>query len=147
MQRVVRVYLCFEPDQRICAEKIDAWPRTNSDFDEYERRQAVSLDSAESEPIKRALLGQIHEADVTICIIAGPTFMNPWINWELEQSKSAPNRNGLVGVLLMDYFEPPPAMVDSGAIFVTFKRDALERAVAWAVEEERTTEDYTLQDD
>jgi hypothetical protein len=145
--RCVQVFLCFEPDQRVCAEKIDAWPPTNSDLEAYDRRMGCPVDDHAAEAFKSILRSQIHAADVTICIIAGPTFLNPWIAWELEASKSAPKRNGLVGVLLKDFYEPPPAMTGSGAIFVPFKRDAIERAVAWALEEVRTTEDYTLQDE
>ena len=143
----IQVYLCFEPDQQVCAEKIDSWPCTNSDFGAYAARLSVEFESTTADSLKEMLRRQIDDANVTICVIAGPTFMNPWINWELATSKAGPKRNGLVGIMLKDYFEPPPAMVNSGAIFVPFKRDAVERAVAWAIEEERTSEDYTLQDE
>jgi hypothetical protein len=143
----VKVYMCFEPDQRLCAEKIDSWPRTNSDLDDYDRRLRTPVDGPDARLVQDVLRRQIHNADVTICIIAGPTYLNPWIAWELETAKASPRRMGLVGVLLKDYVEPPLPLRNCGAIFVPFKRDALERAVQWALEGERANEDYTLSDD
>lgn len=143
----IRVYLCYEPDQRLCADRLDSWPVTNADLDAYDTRARTPVNSAEAEPIKEAMMRKIKEADVTICIIGPETHANEWVAWELAVSKSEPDRNGLVGIVLHEYDRHPPAMVDSGAIFVRFKRDLVERAVRWALEEPHTSDDFTLQDE
>jgi antiphage defense system Thoeris ThsB-like protein len=143
----IRVYLCYEPDQRLCADPLNSWPVTNADLDAYDRRVQTPVDSAEAKPIKEALTRQIKAADVTICIVGPETHASEWIAWELEASKSGPKRNGLVGIVLHEYDKHPPAMVDSGGIFVRFKRDLVERGVRWAVEEPRTSDDFTLVDE
>ena len=142
-----RVYLCYEPDQRLCADRLDSWPVTNADLDAYDRRVQAPLNSAEAGPIKAALALQIEPADVTICIIGPETHASEWVAWELAASKTGPKRNGLVGIVLHEYDKHPPAMADSGGIFVRFKRDLVERAVRWAVEEPRTCDDFTLVDE
>jgi hypothetical protein len=38
-------------------------------------------------------------------------------------------------------------MLDAGAIFVPFKRDAVDRAIRWAAAEPRTAGDFELVDD
>lgn len=143
----IRVYLCYEPDQRLCADRLDSWPVTNADLDAYDRRVQTPANSPEAGPIKEGLAGQIKAADVTICIIGPETHASEWIAWELEVSRSEPERNGLVGIVLHEYDRHPAATEDSGAIFVRFKRDLVERAVRWAVEEPHTTDDFTLQDE
>lgn len=143
----LRVYLCYEPDQRLCAEPLDSWPVTNADLDAYDRRVQTPVNSAEAEPIKAALARQIEAADVTICIIGPETHAGEWVAWELAVSKGGPKRNGLVGIVLHEYDRHPAEMEDSGAIFVRFKRDLVERAVRWAIEEPHTSDDFTLQDE
>ncbi len=150
----IRVYVCYEPDQRLCADRLDSWPLTNGDLDEYDRRVQVSVDSAAAEPLKAALAQRIRSADVTICVIGTETSLSDWIAWELSVSRSETGRgggearrNGLVGIVLHEYDRHPPAMVDSGAIFVRFKRDLVERAVLWAVAEPHSSDDFTLEDE
>jgi hypothetical protein len=143
----IRVYLCYQPDQRLCADALDSWPVTNTSLDAYDLRAQTPINSSAAEPIKAALARQIRAADVTICIIGPETHASNWIAWELEMSKSGSKRSGLVGIVLHEYDRHPPAMVNSGAIFVRFKRDLVERAVRWSVEEPHTTDDFTLEDD
>ncbi len=143
----IRIYVCYEPDQRLCAEPISVGPRTNTDLDVYDQRVQVPVESKEAEPIKETLSRQIKAADVTICLIGPETHASDWIAWELSVSKSEPGRNGLVGIVLHEYDRHPPAMEDSGAIFVRFKQDLVERAVRWAVEEPQTSDDFTLVDE
>lgn len=148
------MYVCYEPDQRLCADRLDSWPLTNGDLDEYDGRARVRVDSTEAGPIKAALARRIKSADVTVCIIGPETSLSEWIAWELTVSKSTSGaggsemrRNGLVGIVLHEYDRHPPAMLDSGAIFVRFKRDLVERAVLWAVETPQTSDDFTLEDE
>ncbi len=142
-----KIFVCFEPHHQGCAERLDGWPHTNPDKDSYNRRQDVQVDSPAAEAFKEVLRRQIAEADVTVCLISQTTCLDDWIAWELETSKQGPKRNGLVGVTLHDRSTYPPAMVDSGAIFVHFKRDLVERAIEWARTERHTSSDFTLQDD
>lgn len=141
------VYLCYEPDQRLCADSLGSWPVTNADLDTYDRRVHTPVESAEAEPIKAALSQKIKAAGVTICIIGPETYASEWVAWELAVSKGEPDRSGLVGIVLHEYDRHPAEMVDCGAIFVRFKRDLVERAVRWAIEEPHTSDDFTLQDE
>ena len=146
MTEPVSIYVCFEPERQGYAERLDTWPWTNEDLDFHNRRVSVAVDSREAEPIKVCLRQQIEQADVTVCVIAATTCGDPWIAWELEASKSEPDPNGLVGVTLHEFDVHPPAMVDSGAIFVAFKRDLVERAVRWALTDKHTSDDFGLRD-
>ena len=140
------IYVCFEPERRVYAERLDTWPWTNQDLDSYNRRVGVEVDGQEADPIKLCLRQQIQQADVTVCLIATSTCRNPWIAWELEVSKSSPDPNGLVGVMLNELDEHPSAMVDCGAMFVPFKRDLVERAVRWVLTDRHASDDFTLRD-
>ena len=153
----IRIYVSFEPGSQAYAERLDSWPWTNQDLDFYNRRVSVAVDSHEAEPIKLCLRQQIEQADVTVCVISISTAHDPWIAWELEVSRSGyqcrgpdPHRtrapNGLVGVMLDEIDEHPPAMVNRGAMFVPFKRDVVERAVRWVLADKHTSDDFTLRD-
>lgn len=142
-----KIFVCFEPHYLGCAERLDAWPHANHDLALYNRRVEVPVESEAAESIKQVLREQIREAAVTVCLISQSACSDGWIAWELETSKSGPERNGLVGVVLHEYDTHPPAMVDSGAIFVAFKRDTVERAIEWALTERHTTEDFTFRED
>lgn len=146
MTESISVYLCFEPERQVYAERLDAWPWTNRDLNSYSRRVEFAVDSQQAEPIKSRLRERIEQADVTVCLISTSTSGDPWIAWELEVSKSGAEPNGLVGVTLHELDEHPPAMVDCGAIFVPFKRDLVERAVRWALTDRHTSDDFTLRD-
>ncbi len=146
MTRPISIYVCFEPERQVYAERLDAWAWTNEDLDFYKRRVSVAVDSREAEPIKACLRQQIGQADVTVCVISISTARDPWIAWELEVSKSGPDPNGLVGVMLNELDEHPPAMVNCGAMFVPFKRDLVERAARWVLADRHTSDDFTLRD-
>lgn len=75
------------------------------------------------------------------------TRTDPWIDWELRAARAAKGKPGLVGVLLEPWCVRPKALLDAGAIFVPFKRDAVERAIRWAAAEPRTSGDFELVDD
>ncbi len=143
----MNIYLCFLPEDRALAERIDVAPRTNLASEVYDARTQVPIKSLEAEAIQRELCERIRAADVTVCIIGQDTHKSAWIEWELEQSKQDPGRNGLVAVRIESYHINPPAIGDSGAIFVPFKRDAVERAIKWAATEHFTKNDFTLADE
>ena len=153
----ISIYVSFEPERQVYAERLDSWPWTNQDLDFYNQRVSVAVDSHQAEPIKVCLRQLIEQADVTVCVISVSTATDPWIAWELEVSRSRqqcrvpdPNGtrapNGLVGVMLNEIDEHPPAMVNCGAMFVPFKRDLVERAVQWVLADRQTSDDFTLRD-
>ena len=146
MTKPISIYVCFEPDKQMYAERLDAWPWTNQDLEFYNRRVQVAADSPQAEPIKACLRQQIEQADVTVCVISASTAGDPWIAWELKASRNERDPNGLVGVMLHELDEHPQAMVNCGAIFVPFKRDLVERAVQWALTENYVSDDFTLRD-
>lgn len=140
----IKIYVCYEFDFRECANRLDGWVHTNVDKEVYSRRADVDVNSEAAESIKKVLRYQIQEAQVTVCIISQTTCIDDWIEWELEASKSGPKRNGLVGILLHEKAVYPPAMTDSGAMFVPFKKDAVEYAITWALTDHDHTVDFTL---
>lgn len=142
-----KIFVCCESHYQGCAERLDAWPHTNHDRALYNRRGDVPIESEAAESIKKELREQIHEADVTVCFISQTTCLDDWIAWELETSKTKPNRNGLVGIMLHEHGEHPPALVDSGTMFVPFKRDVVELAIELAMMEDDTSGDFSVQDD
>ena len=142
-----KIFVCFESHYQACAERLDAWSHTNHDKAFYNRRVDLPVESEAAESIKQVLREQIHEADVTVCFISQTTCLDDWIAWELEISKIGPYRNGLVGIILHEHDTCPPALVDSGTMFVPFKQDAVESAIEWALTGHDTSEDFTLQDD
>ena len=62
----VKIYVCFEPDAAICAERLNSWTHTNPDVDSYNSRLAIPVDDREAEPIKATLRERIKQADVTV---------------------------------------------------------------------------------
>ncbi len=142
-----KIFVCFEPHFQGYAERLDAWLHTNHDKAFYNRRVDVPVESAAAESIKRVLREQIQEAEVTVCLMSQSACDDDWIAWELETSKSGSSRNGLVGIFLHEHDPHPPALVDSGAIFVPFKRDTVEGAIEWALTEHPTSDDFTFRDD
>ena len=147
MDSSTKLYVCYEPEDQALAEHLSAWPCTNTDREAYHARQDVRPESPDAEPIKRGLRQQIRAADVTVCIISQGTFANPWIEWELTESRAGDRPNGLVGIVLHEGDPKPPAISNCGAIFVPFSRDKVERAIEWAAIERGGTEDFILQDD
>jgi hypothetical protein len=142
-----KIFVCFESHYEGCAERLDAWPHTNHDKSFYNSRTEVPVESEAAEPIKQILREQIHEADVTVCFISQTTCLDDWIAWELETSKTGPNRHGLVGIMLHEHGTHPSAMVDSGAMFVPFRRDVVELAIELAMTEDDASGDFSIQDD
>lgn len=143
----ITLYLCYEPDVRVCADRLDAWTSTNREHDGYNARDTISVDSPEADGLKHSIHEQIAACDVFVCIIAGGTFHNEWINWELREALAITPRKGFVGILLKDFFEIPDALKNQGAMFTPFMKDNVEAAIEWAAKNQPGSEDYTLTDD
>lgn len=142
-----RLYLCFEPEQQALVERLSGWPLANGDAQAYAARMAIDVDAPAAEPVKAALRAQLAAADVVVVLIAQGTGRDLWIEWELSTARALSPRPGLVGVLPRAGVRHPAALADSGTIFVPFRRDLVERAIAWAVAEPRTRGDFTLVDE
>jgi MTH538 TIR-like domain (DUF1863) len=139
------IFLSYEAGGRRCAERIDL-PRSNPAA-EYEERLSRSPAAEESAVDRERIATQMLEAEVLVCLIGEDTRRNAWIVWELAQARARTPRIGLVGVTLEPYALAPEAMLNCGAIFVPFKRDALLRAVQWATVETFADGDFELADD
>jgi hypothetical protein len=143
--RQITVFLSFEPDLQVGAERINQWPISNADFASYNRRVEAACDGAAAEESREMVRCQILAADVLVCFIAS-MHPDPWILWELEIAKAA--GKGLIGILMKDYLDPPEPMRNCGAAFIPFKKDKLETAISFAASSERDmTEDYLLEDE
>ena len=141
------LYVCFEPDQSVAAERISEWRRTNANLEEYRARVDTPIDSPEAEPIKARLGTQIASADVVICIIGPTTWLNDWVTWELQMAKTASPRKGLVAILLHEKDLPPTEIQNSGAVFIRFRREQLDGAIVYSRQVPDTTDDYMFLDD
>lgn len=141
------IYVCFEPDQTIIAERITDWRRTNDDLEEYCAREDVPINSPQAEPIKARLAKQIDEADVLICIVGATTWLSDWVTWELKTAKAASERKGLVVILLHEKDLPPTDVQNSGAVFIRFRREQLDGAIVYSRQVPDVTDDYMFLDD
>lgn len=141
------IYISYEPDVRVCAERLDAWTSTNRERDRYDARESTSINSPDADDLKRSIREQIAACNVFVCIIAGGTFHNEWINWEIREALAITPRKGFVGILLKDFYEIPDALKNQGAMFTPFMKDNVEAAIEWAAHNQPGSEDYTLTDD
>ena len=141
------IYVCFEPDQSICAERIDGWHRTNDDLAEYSARVETPIDAPEAAAIKARLSRQIREADVLICVIGPTTWLNEWVAWELETAKADTDRKGLVAIMLHHQDLPPSQLQDAGTVFIRFRREQLEGAIVFARQVPNHEEDFMFLDE
>jgi len=145
--RPPRIYFCYESIYRIYVDRVTSWPSTNLGAQESERRDRLDPRTDSSAGLRDALASCIAAADVVICVIAQSTFLDEWIEWELIQAIRRSPRPGLVGILTQEHLRKPKPMTDVGAIFVPFRKDMLERAVAWSLSERHTAGDFTLHED
>jgi len=142
-----RIYICYEPEHRAIADRLADWPVTNADRDAYDARTAAPPDDDASARFRDTLRAQIESADVLVCIIGQTACVSDWIAWELQSARTVQPPKGLVGILLHEHDVHPRDMQNCGAIFTRFKRDRVERAIAWAATERHTTDDFFLADD
>ncbi|HWL94839.1 MAG TPA: TIR domain-containing protein [Phycisphaerae bacterium] len=140
------IYVCFEPEHRLLAERVNSWPRTNSDLDQYAARIEHDVGSPAAETVKGELRQQILAATVFVCVVGQTTFMDPWIDWEIRTARDKPGRGGLVAIMLDDLYPHPPGLRGAGTMFVKIKQTFVMDAVAWASEEKDPGEDYILEE-
>lgn len=139
------IYVSYDATLLTIARKLDAWRWTNPPADEYaaQRREPVPVEGGPAHPLAE----RIAAADVVICLIGELTRSDRWTDWELRTARAAEPPRGLVGILLQPWNVRPRAICDCGAIFVPFRRDAVERAVAWASRGTAATGDFELVDE
>lgn len=143
----VKVYLCFDPEQLSCAEKLLEFPVVNHDLAAYVARAAVPIDSPEAEPHKRATREQLARCNIVLCIISYLTAQSDWVNWELQTARALIPRPYFVGVLLHEHDEIPEPMRNAGGMFTRFRRQNVAAAIDWVMTEKKTTDDYTQWED
>lgn len=143
----VKVYLCFDPDQLACAEKLLEFPVVNRDLGAYVGRAAVPVDSPDAEPHKRAIREHLAGANIVLCIISYLTAQSEWVNWELQTARGLNPRPHFVGVLLHEHDEIPSPMRNAGGMFTRFRRQNVAEAIDWVMTEKKTTDDYTQWED
>jgi len=146
-EKKLHVYVSYEPDDQVYADRLNEWSHTNGDAAAYNRRVELDVAAPEAEATKDELRRQIAAADLVVCVISQGTGRSAWVEWELNEAKNAPGSKGLIGIKLFEQARTPPAMVDCGAIFVPFRRTSVERAVEWAMKERQTRGDFTLLDE
>lgn len=140
------LFISYEPDQRLIADRIDSHPRSQPDLDGYDARCTANPDDARSAATRKAISEQIRASDVLVCVIGQTTFLDPWIDWEIRTYVERPDRKGIVGIMLHDLNTPPPAMIGRGSIFINFKKDAFEAAIDAAGNAVDLTEDFVIDD-
>lgn len=143
----VKVYLCFDPEQLSCAEKLLEFPVVNHDLTAYVARAAVPIESPGAEPHKRATREQLARCNIVLCVISYLTAQSDWVNWELQTARDATPRPLFVGVLLHEYDEIPEPMRNAGGMFTRYRRQNIAAAIDWVMTEKKTTDDYTQWED
>lgn len=124
-----RVFISFQNEDRRYADLIDAWAANdNDDFNLYNERLRVAVNSAQAEYIKSRLRPKIDRASVLLCIIGSGTAASDWVNWEIAYAKQ--KGRTLVGVLIAPQNSRPREIQNAGATFVPYEKDAILRAIA-----------------
>jgi hypothetical protein len=120
-----------------------AWSANeNDDFAMYDERLKVAIDSRDADYIKSKLRPKIDRASVLVCLIGEKTSGSKWVNWEIEYAQNQDKR--LVGVKLADNVARPSQVTGVGAIFVSYKKDEIQRAIEWAVTSTKKEKDWVF---
>jgi hypothetical protein len=123
-----RVFLSFQNEDRRYADLIDAWAANdNDDFNLYNERLRIAVNSSQAEYIKSRLRPKIDRASVLLCIIGTGTARSEWVNWEIAYAKRCGKK--LVGVLTQPSNARPREIQNAGATFIAYGRDAILRAI------------------
>jgi hypothetical protein len=137
-----RVFVSFQFEDVRYAGLMDAWAANeNNDFSFYSERLRVAVDSSDAAYIRRVLKAKIARARVLVCLIGGGTAGSRWVRWEINTAKKL--GKGLVAVMLRPRNRRPAAIRNSGAVFVPYERDEIERAIEWAADANETVGDFS----
>ena len=138
-----RVFISFMVEDRKYADLMAAWSANeNDDFAMYDERLKVAIDSRDADYIKSKLRPKIDRASVLVCLIGEKTSGSKWVNWEIEYAQNQDKR--LVGVKLADNVARPSQVTGVGAIFVSYKKDEIQRAIEWAVTSTKKEKDWVF---
>src|SRR5438128_1379931 len=117
---VRRVFTSFAYEDLNYTNLVGAWSANDNDeFNVYEERLKVAVNSKDADYIKSKLRSKIDRCSVLLCIIGPTTSASAWVNWEIEYAKS--KAKGLVGVETVTNVKHPSEISNSGAIFVPYK--------------------------
>lgn len=137
-----RVFISFEVEDRHYAGLMDAWSANdNDDFDMYDERLKVAVDSNNADYVKTKIRPKISRATVLVCLIGRTTYQSEWVTWEIDYAKK--EGKGLVGVRLRGGNRIPASIDDSGAVFVAYKEREIQKAIEWAATAGKTSENWT----
>ncbi len=140
METARRVFLSFRYEDVDYANLVAAWSANeNNDFQMYNERLTIAVNSQDAEYIKRRLRPKIDRASVLLCIIGSGTYTSDWVNWEISYAKG---QKALVGVLLELSNKRPHEITNAGAIFVPYKKDDMAKAIEWAATSNKTAGDW-----
>ena len=133
-----RVFISFEVEDRHYASLMDAWSANdNDDFDMYDERLKVAVDSSNADYVKSKIHPKISRASVLVCLIGKTAYKSGWVKWEIDYAKK--EGKGLVGVRLNGGNRRPPSLDDSGAVFVAYEKVEIQRAIEWAATAGKTS--------
>ena len=140
-QELHRVFISFQYEDLHYASLMDAWcANDNDEFDMYNERLKVAVNSRDADYIKQRIRPKINRASVLMCLIGGATSKSDWVNWEIATAKQ--KSSGLVGVELKSGNAHPTEINDAGAVFVPYQKEQILKAIAWAATSGKISGDY-----
>lgn len=136
-----RVFTSFAYEDLHYTNLVGAWSANdNDDFKVYEERLKIAVNSKDADYIKSQLRPKIDRSKVLLCIIGPTTFSSTWVNWEIEYAKS--KGKGLVGVETKPDVTIPHELNNSGAVFVPYKKEDINKAIDWAATAGKTEKNW-----
>ncbi len=104
-----RIFISHQHEDRMQAKGFNLlqW-NPNVDLDFVGRHLLDPVDSSNTEYIKRKIMEQLSGTSVTVVLIGNKTGDSNWVLWEIEQSLSKNNPNGILGILLKGATPPAP---------------------------------------
>lgn len=136
-----RVFISFQYEDLHYANLIDAWcANDNDDFDMYNERLKVVVNSRDADYIKQRIRPKLSRASVLMCLLGSSTFKSAWVNWEV--AAAIQTNKGVVGVELKPGNAHPTGIKNIGAVFVPYEKDQIVKAIDWAATAGKTTGDY-----
>jgi len=131
-----RIFISHQHDDRMQAKGFDLQGRNPKiDFDFIGRHLLNPVNSENEGYIKSKIREQISGTSVTVVVIGEKTAYSEWVAWEIKESSTKENPNGIVGVLLKDATPPPrdspvgEALYEAGAEITEWKQEMVEAAI------------------
>jgi hypothetical protein len=106
-----------------------AWDKNDEfDFAFRDHSADVSIQSTDTDAIKRAISTKINSATHFLCIVGSKTVECRWVAWEIEKAKALDKR--LVAVKTAPDNKTPNGLLNAGASWaMSFTFDAIKKAI------------------